>query len=121
MEIEIQKHVNPLFDSDTILILLGGVLIGHLSVEHKKDRYFKNKCKLTFNKKCCYLHSFNFIETCQNKGYGHKVLQYIKKEYLITCFVLYVQKEDARAIHLYKSEGFKLHSGEYYDTMIFMP
>lgn len=120
MEIEIQKRLIP-FNKDKLVFLVNGVEIGSIIVQHRKDYYFKTRHKLPFNKKCCYLWNFEILESYQNKGYGHQVLQYIKKQYINTSIVLDVSKENARAIHLYKSEGFKLYSGVCWDTMIFIP
>jgi len=123
MEIDIQKKVIPLFNKDKLVFLLNGVEIGSIIVQHRKDYYFKTKHKLPFNKKCCYLYNFEILKSYRNKGYGHQVLQYIKKEYLNTCVVLDVLPSNKNAMHLYESENFKLFENDsyYHETMIFKP
>lgn len=122
MELGVRKKVNHLYNLEKLFFLLNDVEIGNICIEHRKDRYFKNKHKLPFNKKSCYLYNFGIFEPYRNKGYGHKVLQYIKKQYENTCIVIEVVNNNQRAIHLYETESFKVfETNSFSTTMIFKP
>ena len=70
-------------------IILDGNLIGTAEIEPNKH----------------VLERFVILEPYQNKGYGQKALNLLKKRYNIKS--LWVRSDNEKAIHIYKKAGFK--------------
>ena len=72
-----------------INIILDGNLIGTAEIEPNKH----------------VLERFVILEPYQNKGYGQKALNLLKKRYNIKS--LWVRSDNKKAIHIYEKAGFK--------------
>ena len=79
--------------------------IGSLSVYPKKDGM--------------YLHSFGIWDKRnRNRGIGRAMLRWIKEKYKGTKIYLSCAHGNDNALHLYKSEGFKIYEDESWYEMV---
>lgn len=114
--------IDYVIDYDNVISSIVIACVSEICMENFRQTIFENFNSYYNNKEIKYIHSFGTNKLYRHKGYGRKLLQYVKEKYKGYILILDVGSlgpmTQEQLIDFYKSEGFKQLANKPYYRMI---